>query len=195
MKRNTRIALALGVALSFGLGATALNAHPFGSGWGMGGGPGWGPGHMMGYGPGQGYGMGPGHGMAFGGGPGFGFGPGATDKPAAFVENRMAWVKSELKITPAQEGVWNAYVDQAKLQADAMRKWMITMHESAPASLPERAELRSQIWKQRQAQSEAMAQKIKELYAVLTPEQKPIADQFLGGFGPRAGGRPGYRNR
>lgn len=197
MKR--KIAIALGLAMAFGVGATALYANPYGQGpgWGMGGGMGWGPGHMMGYGSGQGYGMGPGYGMGrgmgFGHGPGFG--PGATDNPGAFVENRLAALKSELKITPAQEGVWNAYVGQAKLQADSMRKWMITMHESTSASLPERSELHNQIWKQRQAHSETTAQTIKDLYAVLTAEQKPIADQLLGGFGPRAGGRMGYGYR
>lgn len=189
MKRTTKLAIAIGLALGFGIGATALNAHPYGNGpgWGMGGGPGWGHGHMMGYGSGPGDGMGPWHGA--------GFGPGGVDGSGEYVESRLAWAKAELKITPAQEGVWNAYAEQAKLQHDAMRKLMITMHESGAASLPERIELREQIWKQRQAQTETMAQKVKDLYAALTPEQKPLADRVLGGFGPRAGGRWGYRNR
>jgi Spy/CpxP family protein refolding chaperone len=193
MKR--KLAIALGVALSLGAAATALYAHPFdgGPGWGpghmggYGGGPGWGPGHMMGYGGG------PGCAGGFGGGPGFG--PGAAEGAGAFVENRLAGVKSRLQITAAQESAWNAYVTEAKQQAEARRKWMTTMHESQSASLPERAELRNQIWKQRQAQSETMVQKLKDLYAVLTPEQKSAADQYLGGWGPRAGYGPGRRYR
>ena len=104
-------------------------------------------------------------------------------------------MKSRLQITAAQEGAWNAYVAEAKEQAEARRKWMTTMHESQSASLPERAELRNQIWKQRQAQSETLVQKLKDLYAVLTPEQKSAADQWLGGGGPRAGYGPGRRYR
>jgi len=189
MKRATRFAVGLGIALGTALAATALSAHPFGygPGAGMGGGMGWGPGHMMGYGYGPG---GPGYGPGRGRGPGFG--PGAGGDFGAFLEHRTAGLKAELKITPAQEGVWNAYVEQAKLQADSMRKWMTTMHDSAPASLPERLELRNQIWQQRQAQSETMTQKIKDLYAALTPEQKPVADRTLGA-GMQGG--PGYRYR
>lgn len=183
MKRATRSAVGLGIALSTALAATALSAHPsgYGPGWGMGGGMGWGPGHMMGYGPG-----GPGYGMG---------GRGPAGDPAAFIEHRLAGLKSELKITPAQESAWNAYAEQAKQQADSMRKWMTAMREAAPATLPERLELRNQIGKQRQAQSEAMTQKTKDLYAALTPEQKPVADQLLGGFGPGMRGGPAYRQR
>lgn len=189
MKHATKIAAALGIAIGASLAATVSEAHPYGaeSGWGMGPGGGMaaGPGHMMGHR----MGAGPGHGR----GPGFG--PGAAGNPGAFVEDRLAGLKSELKITPAQEGAWSAYVDQAKKQVDAMQKLHATMRDSAPASLPERFELRNQMHKQRDAQSEAMVQKVKELYAALTPEQKSLADQRLGGFGAGMGGGPGYRHR
>ena len=195
MKRASKIAIGLGTALTLGLAAAAVNAHP--SGWGMGGDAGWGPGHMMGYGDGPGarHGMGPGFGMGFGAGPGFGPGPQGYGNSGAFVENRLAGLKSELKITPAQEPAWNAYVEQAKSQAESMRSSMIAMHERTPATLPERLELRDQIWKERQARSEAMGQKLKDLYAALTPEQKAILDQRTGGNGPGFRGGPGYRNR
>ena len=200
MKRMTKIAAAVGIVLGLGLGATALNAHPYGGGhgWGMGGGGG----HMMGYGgygPGPRAGMGPGFGpgagcdVGFGRGPGFG--PGAADGAGEFVEDRLAGVKSELKITPEQENAWNAYVEEAKQQAESMRKLMITMHGSRSASLPERIELRNQIWKQRQEQSETLAKKVNDLYAVLSTEQKAVADQYLGGFGPRAAYGPRGRYR
>ncbi len=173
MKRASKIAIGLGAALTLGLAAAVVNAHP--SGWGMGGDAGWGPGHMMGY--------------------GYGPGPQAYGNPGAFVENRLANLKSELKITPAQEAAWNAYVEQAKSQAESMRSSMTAMHERTPATLPERMELRNKIWKERQAQSEAMGLKLKELYAALTPEQKAILDQRAGGYGPGFRGGPGYRNR
>jgi hypothetical protein len=49
--------------------------------------------------------------------------------------------------------------------------------------------------KQRLAEMENNASALKNLYAVLTPEQKAIADRHFGGFGPRAGAGygPGYR--
>ncbi len=69
------------------------------------------------------------------------------------------------------------------------------MRESGQASLPERLELRNRAMKEHQAQAEVMTQKVKDLYATLTPEQKPIADQRLGGFGAGMRGGPAYRNR
>ena len=38
--------------------------------------------------------------------------------------------------------------------------------------------------KQRQAEAEANAAALKNLYAALTPEQKAIADRSFGGYGP-----------
>lgn len=201
MKRTSKIAIGIGTALV--LATAAVNAHPYGygPGWGMGGG--WGPGHMMGdgYGPGPGYGMGPGYGPGYGPGPGYGrgrgYGPGAgaSAEPGEFIESRMNWLKSELKITGNQEAPWKAFVEQAKLQANSMRAWMTTLHNSQQATLPERIELRNNIHKQRQEQADVMVQKVKDLYAALTPEQKAIADQRIGGgpgFGMGFGGGPGY---
>jgi periplasmic protein CpxP/Spy len=157
---------------------------------------------MMRYGMGPGAGMGPGcmasgacAGMGPGNGRGPGFGPGAAAGPGAFVEGRLAALKSELKITPAQEGTWNAYADQAKKQADAMQALHTQMREGTAATLPERLELRSKAWKQREAQAEATRQKVTDLYAALSAEQKSIADQRLAGFGAGMHGGPGYRAR
>jgi len=97
MKRATKIAIALGTALTIGLGVSVVSAQPFGYGMGpgmmygygqgYGAGPGYamGPGMMGGYGPGYGMGWGGGHmggyGSGWGGhmggyGPGYGMGPG-----------------------------------------------------------------------------------------------------------------------
>jgi hypothetical protein len=183
MKRATKLAAVLGLALGAALGTTTVQAHPDGSG------PGWG---MRG-GMGMGYmepGMGPGHGRgpAFGRGPGYG--PGGVGAPGAFLENRLAGLKSELGITPAQEGAWNAFAEESKNQAEAMAKLHETMRESAASTLPERLELRNQMWKQREARSEAMTKKTKELYATFTAEQKSIADRRMSGFGAGMGGGP-----
>lgn len=196
MKRITKIAAALGVALSAGLAATTLLAHPqgYGPGWGMRGGMGYGPGAGMG--PGAWAGDAPCAGFAPGqdGGPGFGRGPGAA-VPGAFFADRLESLKNELKITPAQEAAWSGYADEAKKQADAMQKLRAAMHGSTAATVPERLALRDQMWKQREAGAEAVAQKMKELYAALTPEQKSIADRRFGGHGPDmyAGPRFGWR--
>jgi len=197
MKRVTKIAIGVGTALTLGLATAVVSAHPYGDGpgWGMGQGMGQG----MGYGPGHGPGAGMGRGMGPGAGPGpmgggamgygpmgRGMGPQAWGNPAAAADSRLSGMKSELKITAAQESAWKAFADQAKQQAEAMQKWMSSAQGSAQATATERMELRNQIMKKRQEQMEKAASAFKDLYAVLTPEQKALADQHAG-FGMMGG--------
>lgn len=197
MKRVTKIAIGAGTALTLGLATAVVSAQPYGygPGWGAGAGPGYGPGY--GPGAGMGRGMGP---MAYGPmgmgpmghGPMMqGRGPQAFANPGAFAESRLAGLKAELKITAAQESAWKAFADQAKQQADAMQKLMTTVQGSAQATAPERIEQRAQIMKQQQAQMEKGAAAFKALYAVLSPEQKAVADQGVG-FGMMGGRRMAF---
>jgi len=184
MKRATKFAIGVGTALTLGLAAAVVNAHPhgYGPGWGME----QGPGHGMGYGPGPG--MGHGRGM----------GPQGRGNPAAMADARLAYLKSELKITSAQEPAWKAFADQAKQQAETMQALRATMQGSTAATAPERMELRNKVMKQRQEQIEKSTVAFKDLYAALTPEQKTIADQRFGaghGYGPGHRGGPGGRFR
>lgn len=157
MKRATKIAVAVGLAL--GLGTAVVVAQPYGGGGGMMGG------RMMGGGPG----------MMGGGGYN--------------VEDRLTAQKSALKITPEQEDVWKAYADVAKKQADVRFAQHEAMWKSAPSSSAERYELHSKFMAQRAEQHEALSTAYKSLYAVLTPEQRAVADQRGGfGYGPRGPG-------
>jgi hypothetical protein len=174
MKRVTKIAIGAVAALSLGLAAAAVNAHPHGYG------PGWGMGQGQGqeYGPGAGMGPGMGH---MGRGPmGQGMGPHGHGNPSAMADARNAYFKSELKITPAQEPAWKAYADQKKQQVEAMQALRTTAQGSKQATAPERLELRNQIMKKRQEQVEKETSAFKDLYAVLNPEQKALADQRVG---------------
>jgi len=202
MKRATKIVIAVGTALSLGLAAAAVGARPsgYGAGWGgghMGGygqGYGMGPGMMGGYG--QGYGMGPG--MMGGYGPGYGMGPqGMYNAYPGTAEERLTGLKSELGITADQDTAWQAFVKNAKQQNENRQAWFAKMHEARSAgSLPELLAQQTEFMKQRQAEMEANAAALKDLYATLTPEQKTIADQRFGGFGPGygAGYGRGYRS-
>jgi len=165
MKRNTIIAAAVGAALSLGLAAGIANAHPYG--YGMGGGPG--------------------YGMGYGGGPGYG-------NPAAAAEARLAYLKTELKITKAQEAAWKKFSDEARKQAESMQAARTAMWSGANANAADRMELHNKLMKSRVEQSEKTAAAFKDLYAALTPEQKALADQRHGvGFGgPGAGHGPGF---
>ena len=203
MKRASKFAIGAVAALSLGLAASTVNAHPHGSGPGeaMGQGPGYG----QGYGPGPGMGHGMGHGAMMrhgpmgyghmgqshmgqgplGQGPGYGpmgrgMGPQGAPNPSAMADARNAYFKSELNITPAQESAWKAYAEQRKQQVVAMQALRASAQGSAQATAPERLELRSQMMKKRQEQMEKMTAAFKDLYASLSPEQKALADQRVG---------------
>jgi len=174
MKRTTKIALGVGAALSLGLAAAMVNAQGYGPG--------------MGYGPGPGYMMG---GMGPGGMMGYGYHHG---NPAAAMDGRLAEMKAELKITAAQETVWQAYAAQAKAQAESMQAWRAAMQAGAQGTAPERLAQHDAMMKQRVAQHEAMTAAFKDLYATLSPEQRAIADQSFVAMGPGPRG-PGGRFR
>jgi Spy/CpxP family protein refolding chaperone len=129
-------------------------------------------------------------GWGMGGGPGYGMGPGHGD-PAAAVEGRLAYLKTELKITKAQEGAWKKYSDEARKQAESMQATRTAMQGAASANAADRMELHNKLMKNRLEQSEKMTAAFKELYAALTPEQKALADQHPGG-GMGFGGGPGF---
>lgn len=152
-----------GVALVL---AVATYAQPYG---GMG--PGFGP-HM---------GMG-GPGSAMGARPGMG--PMGGGDPAAMMESRLGYLKAQLKITTAQESAWQAFADQAKQQAAGMQAFHAQMQADGTTA-PQRMALHTAVMQQRAAAMTAMSTSFNQLYAVLTPEQKVIADQNFGMMGPR----------
>lgn len=178
MKRSHQVVAGIAAALS--LAAAAAFAHPEG---GMG--PGFGPGAGAGMGPG----MGPmgsmmgRHGMA---------GRMAGANPAAIIDSHLADLKAELKIGTAQEAAWQSFAGKARQQAETMQAMRGKMLD-ATGTAPERMAQRTEAMKQQIANMETMSAALKDLYAVLTPEQKAIADQHVGMMGGRrmAFARPG----
>ena len=162
MKTTTRIT-AITLATLTLAAATAVFAHP-----------------GMGMGMGQGMGQGPAAGMAMG--PGMGgrmHGP----QDAAAVGARLAQLKAELKITAAQEGAWGAYAALVQQQAEqrlAIRTQMqATMHDPQAAATVDRAAHREAMMKVRDEHVAARTEALKQLQAVLTPEQQTLATQRL----------------
>lgn len=181
--RNTRKMLTGAIAAAaLAASSAVVYAQPAGpgAGWrdcpGAAGGPGAGRG-AMGYGPGAGRG-------------------GMWSNPTAAVEGHLAALKTELKITPDQEMAWQAFTTNARQQADAMiakRKQMFSQAPATTLSAPERMAQRTEFAKQGVASLELMSAAVRDLYAVLTPEQKALADSHLarGPMGRFGGRRPG----
>ena len=122
---------------------------------------------------------------AQGAGPGTSYGH--SHDPVAAADQRLGRLKADLKITSAQEPAWNAYAEQIKQHAgemQALHNQMRQQHENASGnthpSAPERVERQAQFAKQQGEYLERLAGLTKDLYAVLTPEQRTLADQRLG---------------
>jgi protein CpxP len=123
---------------------------------------------------------------------------GKWSNPKAAVEGHLAALKVELKITPNQETAWQAFANKTRERTDAMIARHAQRTAQAPAATnltaPERLAQRTERMKQRVAGMEARTVAVKDLYGVLTPEQKAIADkQFSRGGRGEHGRHGGFR--
>jgi len=111
----------------------------------------------------------------------------ANMDPSAMQEHaarRSAALKEKLKISPAQEGVWNSYVEAMKPGVDSAKH--PSREEMAKLTTPERVEKMKAIHAQHTAEMEKRSEAIKSLYAALNPDQKKIldAEPTMGMHGP-----------
>ena len=110
----------------------------------------------------------------------------AFTQPSERVEARLAYIRSALKITDAQQAQWNAFAETLRNQARAadqrMQEFRAQREQGATRERPN-AIARLEREQQRHAES---ATRINErlavqrpLYAALSTEQKAIADEVL----------------
>lgn len=98
---------------------------------------------------------------------------------STMLDKHFDKLKADLKITATQETAWQTFITKSKQQAEetrTMREKMQPGANSNAISAPERMEKNLEMMKQRMAHMEAMSAALKEFYAVLTPEQKTVAD-------------------
>ncbi len=109
------------------------------------------------------------------------------------VEGRIAFLKTELKITDAQMPQWNAFADTLRANARRMSEMQNTMMQggmmghggsvSAPDRLDRMEKMMTTVVEALKATKATLA----PLYSVLTDDQKKIADQLI--HGPMGMGR------
>ncbi len=148
--------------------------------------------------------MGPGYGMGYGGMPMMGMMNGAQH-----VEGRLAFLKTELKIVPAQEAVWDDYAKALRANAQQMTAMMKNMPgggwgmmnsgmmnqgmmnqgqgmmsggaQAKPITLPQRLDWMEQHMAQHMEMLQAIKGPTEALYKALDAAQKQTADQLLMG--------------
>jgi hypothetical protein len=103
---------------------------------------------------------------------------------AGHIEGRLAYVKTELKITEPQESLWNAYAAAARDSTSTMLARCTTMmsrHSGSTTSLPDRLDQNEQLVTAQLDAMRAMNRALKPLYASFTETQKQTADQLFWG--------------
>jgi LTXXQ motif family protein len=99
------------------------------------------------------------------------------------IEGRLAYIKAELKVTDAQEPLWNTYAAAARDNAKTMIARCTTMmgKRDSQVSLPDRLDQNEQLMGAQLDAIRAMDKTLKPLYAALSDGQKKTADQLFWG--------------
>jgi hypothetical protein len=103
---------------------------------------------------------------------------------ASHIDGRLAYLKAELKITPAQEPLWAPYAAAARDSATTMLAHCTTMtsrRDASAASLPDRLDQHEQFMAAQLEAIRAADKALKPLYAALSDSQKRAADQLFWG--------------
>ncbi len=105
---------------------------------------------------------------------------GMMSAEASHVEGRIAFLKTELKITDAQLPLWNAVADALRDNAKSMAtvSGEMTGVMSQTATLPERLAAREKVMAARLDALHKLKAAVGPLYAALTDEQKKVAEKL-----------------
>ena len=101
--------------------------------------------------------------------------------PGKFVDGRIAFLKAELKITPAQETQWQQVDAAMRENAEALDQTITTARQNrTDMDAVQRLELREQFAKVRADNDARLVAAFKPLYASLSAEQQQTANQLVG---------------
>jgi hypothetical protein len=101
--------------------------------------------------------------------------------PGQFVDGRIAFLKAELKITPAQEAQWQPVAAAMRENASALDQSITTARQNRTGTdAVQRLESREQFAKVRADNDARLLAAFKPLYASLSPEQQQMANQLVG---------------
>jgi hypothetical protein len=102
---------------------------------------------------------------------------------AGHIEGRLAFVKTELKITDDQKSQWNLFADAVRanfMSMTDMRQSMMSQ-QAAATTLPQRLAFEDRAMTAHLAGLKKVENTLDKLYGVLTEDQKKIADGIVVG--------------
>ena len=101
--------------------------------------------------------------------------------PSQLVDGRIAFLKAELKITPAQETQWQQVATAMHQNATALDQAISNARQqSGSVDAVQRLTLREQFAKVRADNDARLLTAFKPLYAGLSPEQQQMANTLVG---------------
>jgi len=101
---------------------------------------------------------------------------------AGHVEGRVAFLKTELKITEAQLPLWNAVAEAIRANAKGMGDMSGGMMGASQATtLPDKLAMREKMMTAHLEALHRLKAPVEPLYAALSDEQKKTADELLMG--------------
>jgi hypothetical protein len=100
---------------------------------------------------------------------------------ASHAEGRLAFLKTELKITDAQSAQWNAFAEAVRANAKGMKDMHAAMMEqrTTSATLPDRLATHEKMLSAHLDAARRLGAAAKPLYAAFTDEQKKTADEIM----------------
>jgi hypothetical protein len=106
-----------------------------------------------------------------------------TGPTAGHIEGRLAFVKTELKITDGQKSQWNVFADAVRANFKSMTDMRQSMmsQQTAATTLPERLAFEDKAMTAHLAGLKKVENTLDKLYSVLTEDQKKIADGIVVG--------------
>ena len=134
-------------------------------------------------------------------GPGSAMGWWQPDGMLDRLDGRLAYMKTELRITAEQAGAWEEFAKVVKSSAAAHNEMMLSMKEGLKTGsiidqpLPDRLSWHVSQLQVRLAQVKSVKTAVDKLYVVLTAEQKATADDVFLPMMDMGMGRGGHMMR
>jgi hypothetical protein len=95
------------------------------------------------------------------------------------MEGRLAFLKTELKITDLQEPKWNAFAEAARGSIKVMANMRQGMMQTAQLALPARIDLSEKALSASLEALQKLKAALEPLYESFSDEQKHVADQLM----------------